>query len=650
MIETSIHARRAWRIRRSALMRRALAPPPKQTVSEWADRHRRLSGENSASPGQWRTDRVPYLREIMDTMSDPDIEEVVFKKSAQVGYTDGVIGNVIGYYIDHEPSPIMIVQPTKSDAEEWSKEKLQPLLEETPRLAGRVSNSARNKDNTILKKRFPGGSLTAVGTNSPRGLRRATIRIVLFDEVDAYEMSAGSEGDPITLGTKRALTFGNRKILKGSTPLTKGTSRIDAEYEASDQRKFYVPCPHCGLFQTIEWRNIRWDKTEPKEDAPSVDLPETTYLVCDPEQTDGERKGCGGIIEERQKVRMVQSGEWRATHPGRRVRGYYIHAFYSLFAGARWETLVREFLDCRGNKEKLQVWTNTVLGESFEEDGERVDVESLLARLDHNFKLRPGTEDEYLVPEGVAFLTGAIDVQGDRLECTVRGWGLGEENWLIDTRILEGDPGLDAVWRHADERLWRDFMHENGSSLRLSSLFVDTGGHHSSQVYKFTRARRNRNFFAIKGSSTAGTPILSRPSRNNEQKAILFSIGTVAAKDAIMSMLKVRTPGPKYVHLPHWLDDEHLEQLTSEKVITRYKMGRPIRTYVKIRDRNEQLDMFVYDLAAFRLLRADDAKIAAELEAIRSRAKPIEAVTAATHGAVQRGGVLPRKGWVGGWK
>lgn len=596
-------------------MRRALAPPPKQTMSEWADSYRRLARANSAEPGQWRTSRVPFLRAIMDDMSDPDVEEVVFRKSAQVGYTDGVIGNTIGYYIDHEPSPMMIVQPTIDDAEKWSKEKLAPMLEETPRLRSKVSLIGRDSSNTILSKRFPGGTLRAVGTNSPRALRQSSARVILFDEIDAYPPSSGAEGDAITLGKKRAMTFGNRKYLEGSTPTMKGTSRIDALYEASDQRRYFVPCPHCGTFQTIEWRNVIW----------TPDLPETAHLACDSEQG-----GCGAVIEERDKVRIVQAGEWRAGFPGRRVHGYAISAFYSLFAGARWEYLVREFLDAKGSQAKLQVWTNTVLGESFEEDGERVEVAGLAANLEQ-FTLRPGSVSgtEYLVPLGAAVLTAAVDVQGDRLEYSVRGWGPARESWLVDTGIIPGDPGMDGVWREADRILWHDWLSETGATMKVSVLFVDTGGHHSAQAYAFTKARRNRNWYAIKGSSVETAPLLSRPTRNNSAKAILYMIGTHAAKDLIFSLLKVRPPphtspptaAPGYQHLPDWLDTEHLEQLTSEKVITRYKLGRPTRAWVKVRDRNEQLDLFVYELAALSALRLSDAALEAEYSVLVERGK-----------------------------
>ncbi len=617
-------------------------------MSEWADRHRRLARANSAEPGTWRTSRVPFLRAIMDDLSDPDVEEVVFRKSAQIGYTDGVIGNCIGYYIDHEPSPIMVVQPTIDDAEKWSKDKLQPMLEETPRLASKVTLGGRDSSNTILAKRFPGGTLRAVGTNSPRALRSTSARIILFDEVDAYPPSSGAEGDAITLGKKRAMTFGNRKFLEGSTPTMRGTSRIDALYEESDQRRFYVPCPHCGHRQVIEWRNVIW----------TPDHPETAHLMCDPEQKDADgRGGCAAVIEERDKVRMVQAGEWRATFPGRRVHGYHINAFYSLFAGARWEVLVREFLEAKGNREKVQVWTNTVLGESFEEDGERVDVAGLAANLE-SFTKRPGVEGEYLVPMGACVLTAAIDVQGDRLEYSVRGWAPGRESWLVDTGIIPGDPGLDTVWREADRLLWRDFHHECGASMKVSGLFVDTGGHHSAQAYAFTKARRNRNWFAIKGSSVETAPVLSRPTRNNSAKAILYIIGTHAAKDLIFSMLKIRkpprtdppTPAPGYQHLPDWLDNEQLEQITSEKVITRYKLGRPARAWVKVRDRNEQLDLFVYELAAFTFLRLSDAALEAEHAALVERGKTRSEAEKQAIAALATRPPAPRSGFVTGWK
>ena len=332
---TSPAAKQAWRARRRLLFKRALSPPPKLQLDEWADKKRYLSRENSAEPGRWDTNRTPYLRAIMRAVTNPAVEEIVVMKAARVGYTEGILANAIGYYIDQDPSPILVVQPTVEDAEGWSKDSLTPLIEETPCLRGKVREQAAKKSgNTILSKRYPGGSVRAIGANSPRGFRRITVRIVIFDEVDGYVAGgAGSEGDQIKLGSKRALSFDNRKIILGSTPTLKGASRIEKAYNASSMGRLYCSCPHCGHAQVLVWKGIAWDK-DTLEDGTVRHLPETAHYVCE---------SCACVIEEKDKRAMITAAcdaeDWRHEHPERAVLGFHISALYSLFHGARWEVL-----------------------------------------------------------------------------------------------------------------------------------------------------------------------------------------------------------------------------------------------------------------------------------------------------------------------
>ena len=375
-----------WRARRSVIF----APPPKLTVSEWADKHR-VVPSYSAEPGRWVTDKTPYLRAIMDAFSDPAVNRVVFMKCARIGATEAGL-NIIGYFIEQDPSPIFIVQPTVDDAKDFSKEQLTPTIEESAVLRARVSDAkSRDSGNTILAKIFPGGALYLVGANSPRGFRRRTARVVVLEEVDGYPPSAGTEGDQVKLAERRATTFQHRrKVYINSTPTLKGLSRIEAEFEQSDQRRYFVACPDCGKEQILTWKNLRWDDGKPA----------TAAYLC---------TGCGVLIPEREKFGMVQRGRWMVTNPGRTTAGFHLNALYSPWIS--WGELAEEWLVAQADpsKAKLQVFINTALGESWEDRGHGKD--ELEDRQEHY-----NTE----VPRGVGLLTAGVDVQDDRLEMIVR--------------------------------------------------------------------------------------------------------------------------------------------------------------------------------------------------------------------------------------
>lgn len=583
---TSPAAKRSWRARREILFKRTMSPPPKLRLDEWADQYRYLSRENSAEPGRWNTDRTPYLREIMHAITDPTVEEVVVIKAARIGYTEGIIGNAIGYFIDQDPCPQLVVLPTVDDAKGWSKDNLTPLIEETPRLEGKVKDQkSRDSGNTILSKRYPGGSLKAIGANSPRGFRRITARVVYFDEVDGYPVGAGTEGDQISLGRKRAQTFDNRKFVIGSTPTIKDASRIETAYKASSMGRYFVECSHCKHAQTLVWKNIAWDKvTHP--DGTVEDLANTAHYVC---------ANCACVIEERDKRAMVLAGKWRHEIPTRRrVRGFHINALYSLFYGARWEVLVEEFLAAKEDPSLLQVWVNTNLGETFEERGSRIDASTLASRCE---------KYAAAVPAGVGILTAAADIQGDRIEFKVKGWGAGQESWLIDHQIFWGDPGQPEVWEALDVAIRLRYKHELGSELRIRAVAVDSGGHHTDAVYAFVKSRQRRGVYAIKGYSEGGRPIWPRrPSKTNKHGVKLFSIGTDTAKDVIFSRLRRSAAGPTCMHFPVGTSDEYFAQLTAEKKVRDLVNGRPVYRYRKIRPRNEALDLEVYCLAALQSL------------------------------------------------
>lgn len=584
LFKTHSSAKHAWRRRRSQICRENLSPPPRLTLSEWADRYRMLSRENSSSPGRFRTSVVPYLKEVMDACTDRRVREVIVMKAAQVAFTDGVVNNLVAYHIDQDPAPILVVQITVDEAEKWSKEKLAPMLRDTPRLRGKVKDArSRDSDNTILAKAYPGGHLGIVGANAPSGLRARPRRVVIFDEIDGYPTSAGTEGDPIKLGEKRATTFWNRKILKGSTPTIKKLSKIEREFERSDQRRWFVACPHCGHEQVLEWSNVIWDKDGEGEEK--THRPETAAYKCE---------DCAAVFEERYKL----TGRWVATNPGEgRPVGFHISGLFSPFVS--WAEIVREFLDCKGSQELLQTWYNTVLGEPFEEKGESMKPGTLMARRE------PYAAE---VPAGVGLLTAAVDVQGDRLEVKVKGYGADEESWLIHRETILGDPGQmksepgkPTVWERLDRIRERPWQHAGGAMVHVAATAIDYGGHHAEEVARYVKERAGANVFAIRGASTPNQPIWpAKPTRVGKHGVRVYVVGTDTAKDIILGYrIKRSTAGQGRMHYPEapWCNQEYFEQLVSEKKVYRLEKGRRVRKYVPTRDRNEGLDLEVYCLA-----------------------------------------------------
>ena len=559
-------------------------PPPKLRVSEWADRHRQLSRESSAEPGQWRTDRAPYQRAMMDVILEPGVEDVVFCTASQIGKTE-ILNNIVGYFIDQEPSPILVVLPTVELAKDWSQDRLQPMLDDTPVLRGKVRDArSRDSGNTIMRKRYTGGRISAVGANAPSGLSAKPIRIVLYDEVDRFPASAGVEGDPIALAARRTATFWNRKRLKNSTPTIRGLSRIEQDWLASDQREFYVPCPKCGVMQTLWWTpgeghgGIVYGR-----DAKDDPVPESARYRCG---------ACSEELDETYKRGMLARGVWRAKFHERMVRGFHISAIYSPWL--RWADLVKEWHAARGNPELLKVFVNTLLGETWEEPGEKVDAHVLLSRAESY-----GAE----VPAGVGLLTAAVDVQGDRLEVAVKGWGAGEESWLVSVEQLPGDPGQPKVWYELTQFLRQPFAHVSGQVVYVSGTAVDSGGLHTEQVYRYCQAMASERVVAIKGSSIAAAPLVGRPTRHNRFRILLYTLGVDTAKDMVYSRLRVAAPGPGFMHFPDSIDLEYCEQLCSERAVRRWDKKRGVvRQYVKVRERNEAIDLEVYALAMLHIL------------------------------------------------
>ena len=556
-----------------------LKPPPKLTISEWADAERRLSPEASAEPGRWISARAEYQGGIMVAVSDPCIEAVVFMKSAQVGATE-IVNNVVGYYVRHDPSPILCLQPTLDMAKTWSKDRLMPMVRDTPTLLGSISEKKRAKDSTIFHKVFPGGHLTISGANSPASLASRPIRVLLCDEVDRYPVSAGDEGDPVSLAKKRTTTFWNRKLVITSTPTIKGSSRIEQAYESTDKREYYVPCIHCGEKQTLKWKNVKWEK----------DKPLTAALYCEV---------CGAGWSESDKLKAIKKGEWRASGEFRGVAGFRLNELYSPWVAVT--DMASNFLEAKKYPETLKTWVNTALGESWQEDqGEGVEYEMVYARKEHY----PAP-----VPVSDVVLTAGIDTQGDRLEVEVVAWGKDYESYSVDFAILEGDPNQPGVWSLLDEYLAQSFKDETGKKHRIQGTCIDSGGAHTQPVYLYCKDRYFKRIFAIKGQAQYGKPIVSKPTRNNAQRCRLYPVGTDTAKERIYSFLKIKDVGPGYCHFPDHYDKEFFKQLTSEKLQVRYVKGRSRKLWVKTRKRNEALDCRIYSLAALEIIGVNLGKL-----------------------------------------
>jgi phage terminase large subunit GpA-like protein len=546
---------------------RVWEPPPDLTVSQWADRFRRLSSESSAEPGQWRTERAPYQRGIMDAVSDPSVETVVIMSSAQVGKTE-VLQNVVGYHVHQDPAPILVVMPTLEMAEAYSKDRLAPMVRDTASLSKLIADPrSRDSGNTLLHKRFPGGHITLAGSNSPASLASRPVRLVLCDEVDRYPFSAGAEGDPVNLARKRATTFWNRKFLLTSTPTIRGASRIEAAYLASDQRRYHVPCPHCGAMQPLEWSRIRWPEQDPAR----------AHAVC---------AECGAEIDHGDKARMLAGGQWVAQAPFNGAAGFHLCELYSPWRS--WGQVAMDFLEAKRLPETLKTWVNTSLGETWEEEGETVGDADLLARRE-GYTL----EDP---PQEVRLVVAGVDVQADRLEMTLLG-AAGEELWVLGHLVLWGSPTEALVWRDLDAALQGRYgVHA------IACAAIDSGGHHTSQVYAFARQRASRRVYAVKGLPGAGRPIVSKGNKVGREQVRLFTVGVDTVKPLLMGRLKVHEPGPGYIHFAGDLDAEWFAQLTAEKAVRRVVKGQMRIEWVKQRPRNEALDCMVYALAALHVV------------------------------------------------
>ncbi|MCP4371627.1 MAG: phage terminase large subunit family protein [Deltaproteobacteria bacterium] len=602
--------------------------PPPMLISTWSDKYRSLSPESSAEPGTWKTNRAEYQRGIMDAANDPDIEQVVFMKSAQVGATE-ILNNILGYFVSQDPCPILTVQPTEKMAQAWSKDRFSPMIRDTEILHGKIrAAKSKDSDNTILHKTFPGGHITAAGANSPASLASRPVRDILLDEIDRYPASAGSEGDPVGLAIKRSETFWNKLIYLASTPTVKWLSRIEAAFKESDQRFYYVPCPKCKHKQRLIFTELTvvWEKTKDKKHKP-----DTAKYKCE---------NCSNLWNDVQRWNAVRKGEWIATNQkeNNNIAGFHISELYSPWV--KLSKIADTFLKSKNNPERLKVFVNTSLGEVWEESGEQIEHHELYER-----------REKYpaQIPKGGLLLTAAVDTQDDRLECDVVAWGQGQESWNIDHFVVYGDLSQNTIWNDLDSKLRASYQHENGFKFKISCCCVDTGGHFTNEAYLFCKGKAGRRIFAIKGAPALGKPLTSPPSKRNKAKINLYSIGTDTGKQTLFSRLKIKHPGPGYMHFPLERDEEYFKQLTAEKATTKHIRGFPVRVWVKTRARNEALDLRIYNMAALEILNPNFdilekkfgeplKEIEPDLEEKKPNPKPIK------NNLRQK-----KKGWLNGW-
>lgn len=576
----------------------AAIPEGNLTVSQWAAKFRVVSQERVADPalaGLWRNEKTPYLVEIMDAVNQPGINEVVLKKSAQVGGTE-VGNNIIGYFIHNDPATILYVAENEGKANAWSVESFAPMLRDSPALAD-VMGIAKQRDSTnrIESKAFRGGHFALAWSTSPATLSSRPRRVIITDETDAFV--ATNEGDPVSLAEARTKTAGaQRKIVHISTPRNEETSVIEPLYQESTRERYFVPCPHCEELQTLDWRdkktgirNLHWE----------TDQPETAYYVC---------QFCGAVIEESDKEFMLANGEWISTNPdysGNR-RGFWISELYSPFS--TWADMAKAYLEAKNFPDKLQVFVNTRLAELWgNKDGEKIDYADLSFH-----------KEEYAaeIPDGVILLTAAVDVQGDRLEAEVLGWGMDDETWSISYKVFTGSPGEKEVWEDLKAFLTQDFYNSDEIPFKIKAVAIDTGGHHTDEVYSFCKANAGRRYYAVKGANTRGKPIVSKPTKTNKAKINLYTVGTEAAKDTIFARFKIEECGPGYCHFPDTYEESYFKMFCAEKRMTKFVSGRKTSYWAKVSEnaRNEALDLRVYNIAAYMILNPDLKSFAQRLK------------------------------------
>lgn len=586
-----------------------LKPLPKTTVSEWADNYRMLSQGLSAEPGRWRTSRAPYQKDIMDAFTEPGVRRVVVKSCSQIGKSD-IMNNVIGRFAHLDPCAIMMIQPTIDMAQDYSKSRISPMLRDTKVLTQLFYNSksddggkTRDGNNTILSKLFPGGRLIMCGANSPAGLASRPIRVLLADEVDRFPDSAGNEGDPVDLASKRMTTFWNRVSGLFSTPTIEGSSRIDIEYAAGTQEEWQHECPNCKEYHTVRYVDMTADTEEVKDEkGRKIVLVKNVKWHC---------PDCGmSFTESEMKKANQRYNAKNATALENGVRSFFINAFASPWL--TWDEVLKEWYEAKGDPEREKVVMNTRFGESYSQPGAFDDESTFLRRCEPY-----GAE----LPDGVLALTAAVDTQDNRLEYQIDGWGEDEESWGIVKGVILGKPDNPATFEELDSVLDRTYKFKNGKGLKVLRTFIDSGGHYTSAVYKYCEKNIRKQRFAIKGYAAApGIPLIYKIGRASNSNIPLVILGVDDGKQLVMNRLAVETRGPRYCHWPEsepqfFEGNRGFDQLYFKGLISEHKVK--VKRKGVIREiwettsgvRNEPLDLSVYNLACIRSLKPNWEKL-----------------------------------------
>lgn len=583
-----------------------IRPDPLQTVAEWADERLHLPSF-APVPGQWRTSRTPFLKEIMECLSPRHrCRKVVFMKPVQIGGTQVAV-NWVGYTMDRSPTAMLFYEPIIDMAKRLTKEKLDPVIQATPTLRGKVREArSRDSGNTTYRKEFLGGFLNILWANSSAGSRSTSAPRIVVDEVDEYEQDVGDQGHPCDLIEKRAAAYARYKIFELSTPTLEATSRIERDYQLGSQARYHVPCPFCGKYQHLVWERLVYT-------FDGVKRPEDAAYQCE---------SCEQLIDESYKTWMMDTtrAKWVHAYPERveDIASFHLNLLYQPSGWAYpWSRLSKEYVEAydkmkAGDVRSMKTFRNTILAQTWKEKIEKLGSHSLYER-----------REIYAadVPSGVLFLTAAVDVQDNRLEAKIKGWGIGEESWSIAYQIFNGSPSLPSVWMQLTDWLQTTYRHECGMEMRVEAVGVDTGGHHTKEAYLFVEKYRGM-IFALKGSSEPGAPPIPKrePKNHRSYRLRLYLLGTMALKDTVFARLKLAEPGPGFLHFPRrdGYDQDYFEGLTSEVKRPKYKARTHVQigyTYEKTRDRNEPLDLEVYNLAVFMLFNPDLKKRAAQLAA-----------------------------------
>lgn len=637
------------------------------TVTEWADEKRYLSSKGAAEPGKYKTERTPYLRAIMDALSPSHpAQKIVFPKSAQVGATEAGI-NWIGYVMDVAPGPFLAVQANEGTAKRFSKQRIDPMIEVTPSIQEIVAPAkSRDSGNTMLEKSFNGGHLIIAGGNSASGLRSMPIRYVLLDEVDAYKDDLDEEGDPVTLAEARTNTFGRRKkIFIPSTPTVKGASRVEAEFELTDQNRYHVPCPHCLELQWLKFERLRWDWGSPR----------TVRYICE---------GCDQPIEERHKTWMLDpenGARWIPTADPETIRkareahviGFHISGLYSPIGWLSWEQIARDWEEAQGKDAMLKAFKNTTLGESWEEKGEAPDWQKLYDRRE---RWSLGS-----VPPGALVLTMGVDVQRGSggngwLDCHVWGWGRNGESWLVDHKHIAGDIAQPEPWERLTELCDATYTCESGVEMKIARVGVDTGdGMTSDAVYSWCRMMGRGQVVALKGRGgfSSVSPVdgpsyvdVTEGGKKIRRGVALWNVAVSVFKLETYRFLRLPKPTDEdlaegngwptgYVHVGMGTTAEWFKQLTAEQLVARKnkRTGFSKSEWVKGRERNEALDCRVYARAVAWLMGVDrwDDKRWDDLEAQINPTQPEPDVAGNPGRPTRRPKSKPRQSsWMGGRK